>query len=169
MFRVAILPLDHCWMKRTAAVRLRQCVRHGKCSVLTRRESVRYHRPASCHVLCKVDMPVHSAATFHARTQRPCRMRIALHQRSSSIEQQRGQTQESQCSPRRTQRGLRPQPKVAITLRCLGRDEHLSIDIHQPKQGASIRRVGEGLRSIVTGSSLMWPCLRLVTAERDGY
>ena len=28
-----------------------------------------------------------------------------------------------------TQRGLRPQPKVAITLR---RDEHLSIDIHQP-------------------------------------
>ena len=28
-----------------------------------------------------------------------------------------------------TWRGLRPQPKVAITLR---RDEHLSIDIHQP-------------------------------------
>jgi len=30
------------------------------------------------------------------------------------------------------QRRLRPQPKVAITLR---RDEHLSIDIHQQKQG----------------------------------
>ena len=34
-------------------------------------------------------------------------------------------------SPRSTQRGLRPQCKVGITLR---RDEHLSIDIHQPWQ-----------------------------------
>ena len=68
--------------------------------------------------------------------------------------------------PRTTQRGLRPQPKVAITLRC---DEHLLIDIHEPKQGSLIRQVGEGLRSIVAGSSLMWPCFRLVTAERDGY
>jgi|GEM_PF-4674573 len=36
-----------------------------------------------------------------------------------------------------TQRGRRPQPKVAITLR---RDEHLSIDIHQQKQGPVVSR-----------------------------
>ena len=33
ILRVGILPLDHFRMKRSAAVRLRQCVRDGKCSV----------------------------------------------------------------------------------------------------------------------------------------
>ena len=32
---------------------------------------------------------------------------------------------------------LAPQPKVAITLH---RDEHLSVDIHQPKQGPVVSR-----------------------------
>ena len=38
-----------------------------------------------------------------------------------------------------TQRGLRAQPKVAITLR---RDEHLSVDIHQQKQGPVVSSQG---------------------------
>jgi len=41
----------------------------------------------------------------------------------------------------KTWRGLRPQPKVAITLR---RDEHLSIDIHQTRQGSTVSRVAWG-------------------------
>ena len=32
------LPLNHCVMKRSRAVRLRQCVRHGKCIVLARQD-----------------------------------------------------------------------------------------------------------------------------------
>jgi len=38
--------------------------------------------------------------------------------------------------PQRIQRGLRPQPKVAITLP----HEHLSLDIHQQKQGSVVSR-----------------------------
>ena len=50
-----------------------------------------------------------------------------------------------------TQRGLRPQPKVAITLR---RDEHLSINIHQPGQSSSINPVAWGSKDNQRGHSI---------------
>ena len=43
----------------------------------------------------------------------------------------------------KTQRGLRPQPTVAITLR---RDKHLSNDVRQPKQGCTVSAVAWGLK-----------------------
>ena len=64
------------------------------------------------------------------------------------------------------ERGFRPQPKVAITLR---RDEHLSIDIHQPRHCSRISPVALGCRIICAGAPFMWPSSRLVTTERDGY
>jgi len=80
--------------------------------------------------------------------------------------------------PQRIQRGLRPQPKVAITLP----HEHLSLDIHQQKQGSVVSRQSSVNRKKKQAACsrlktddcklktpFMWPSSRLFTAERDGY
>ena len=76
--RVAILPLDHCRMKRNWRVRLRQCVRHGKYTCWCGRDFANHHRVKLFHVRGRVDDRNHSGGTLSQQAQRPCRMRIAI-------------------------------------------------------------------------------------------
>ena len=95
---VAILSLDLCRMKHSSVVRLRQCVRLGKWIVLARQrfcvESL--SDTTCCHVRCRVDVPVHSAATPIAQAQRPCRMRNAI-QSPSKTSRNQTRPPASQC------------------------------------------------------------------------
>ena len=81
-------------------------------------------------------------------------------------------TNQSKCSylPWRAQRGLRPQPKVAITLR---RDEHLSVDIHQPRQFSMTSPVswpeGQSARALHSGGPVQCSSRRSVTATFRFY
>ena len=69
-----------------------------------------------------------------------------------------------------TQRGLRPQPKVAITLR---RDEHLSVDIHQPRQFSTTSPVSwpeeQSARALHSGGPVQCSSRRSVTATFRFY
>ena len=72
--------------------------------------------------------------------------------------------------PRRARRGLRPQPKVAVTLR---RDEHLSVDIHQPRQFSTTSRVlwpeGQSARALHSCGPVQCSSRRSVTATFRFY